>query len=148
MKCPKCRINTVATKGLCKICYSRKYNIEHKEQVKQNQKDYYLRHKEKILARMKKYGQRPEVKEHHLISSRKYYHSPEGRKHVDEYNNRPENKERKRNYTRNYFRRYIGPEMRMFIQRNGHIPIKTFNKIMTQDTPSYIPIHAFNLRFV
>lgn len=147
MKCRRCRIKPATTKGLCKYCCSRKWRKEHKEQDKQNRKNYYLRHREEILAKCKKYNQRPEVKERHRINSRNFYHSPKGRRSRKEYVSRPEVRERTRIYTRNYFRRYIGPEMRLFIQRNGHIPVVTLNKIRTQDITSYTPIHAFNLRF-
>src|SRR5258708_2687201 len=87
----------------CKECikvYNKQYNVEHEEEIKENNKQYYAENKDKIKEYQKEY--RIEHKEEIKENSKLYY--SKNKEEIKEYQKQSyvENKEEKNKYSRQY----------------------------------------------
>ena len=102
--------------------------LERKEKLKKYAKEYYKKYYKitknrlKHNERMRKYRQRPEVKERISLQRKKYNQSPEGKQRQKEYNQRSETKQKQKEYRQR-------PEVKIKRNKAKYARIKIINTV-------------------
>ena len=102
--------------------------LERKEKLKKYAKEYYKKYYKitknrlKHNERMRKYRQRPEVKERISLQRKKYNQSPEGKQKQKEYNQRSETKQKRKEYRQR-------PEVKIKRNKAKYARIKIINTV-------------------